>query len=178
MEIRESSLKSPSNANLLLASMNFKRFSWLMALIMWWSLGLLILLWEIHVFSCAWDLLSSILRKKRSKHQSKTCVFFQRETIYWPCPRPMHAQWRGINFWSEVPFEEQEPTYIIESILVQADEQSAITDRHPCLEYFSHWYRDPHSDVSVLKLHKSHWFGSGNFCYLLCPWALIKDIMF
>lgn len=75
MKIRKSSLKSPSNANLLLASMNLKRFSWLMALIMWWSLGPLILLWEIHVFPCAWDLLSSILRKKRSKHQSKTCVF-------------------------------------------------------------------------------------------------------
>lgn len=159
MEIRKTSLKSPSNANLFLASMNLKRFCWLMALIMWWSLGLIFLPREIHVFPCAQDLPSSILRRRKKipKHQSKTHVFFfffffsKGNYIYWPCPRPIHAQWRGINFWSEVPFEEQEPTYIIESILVQADEQSAITDRHPCLEYFSHWYTDLFSDVSVLK---------------------------
>lgn len=85
----------------------------------------------------------------------------------------MHAQWRRINFWSEVPFEEQEPTYIIESILVQGDEQSAITDRHPCMIFLI--------DIQTFSQMSVFWNDMNYIDLVLVTfitcWALITDIM-
>lgn len=76
IEIRKSSLKSPYNANELLASKNLKWFSWLMALAMpcgdqawsssYWKYMFLYVLETYQVWS--WE-------KNTSKHQSKTSVF-------------------------------------------------------------------------------------------------------